>query len=531
MKILSLPFAAFLLLASMAPEAQALVPVERPDPTQFETHIREAIELAQQSFDARNNPVAQDFGELGMVYHAHGQRIPARQCYLNAAELVPADARWPYFLGMIAADEGDFRQADKFFSDSLHQNPEYLPTQIRLSRVHIEMGQLARARNDLQAALVAYPKVAAVHVEMARLLRLEGENEQAVVHYREALTLQPNASVLRNPLGMALRDLGDTEQAAIELRRSGDQSIALHDPVYDIMRSKSRSFSYFLGLGLQAAQRGEFRAAMPNLIAAVEIAPENVLVLVNVARAMELIGDLKATEELLGQALKINPEAAPALEHQGLLYEYRGDDLSAEVNYEKSLQSDPSMFDARLLLGNLLMRSGRYEKAAEQYRQLLQHHPWRVDMNLQLAGALYENGDCGGSLEILGTLNQKVKGNAGYFMAYARVAAACPEASEEHLNNARIGMRELYRLDQDLYVIATLAMIEAANGDWDAAVDYQAQVLFVMVRENLKEGRPEQQGALEGYRKQRRPERPWKVNHPLVKPQRITLEDRRKLGG
>ncbi|MHC5068625.1 MAG: hypothetical protein ACYTF0_08550, partial [Planctomycetota bacterium] len=141
--------------------------------------------------------------------------------------------------------------------------------------------------------------------------------------------------------------------------------------------------------------------------------------------------------------------------------------------------------------------------------------------------AHYEAGQCAAAVAALSDLLQKVPGDPGHFMAYARVVSVCPQSGEGDRSNALNGMRELYRLDPSIHVATTLAMIEAANGHFETAADLQASAMFLMLRDQREGELEEMQAILEGYRDNRLASRPWQPGHPLVKPPRLRAEDRR----
>ncbi|MEM6575557.1 MAG: hypothetical protein AAF736_14880, partial [Pseudomonadota bacterium] len=83
-----------------------LASVDHPDPAGHPPHMRELLAQARERFEASASDSASAYGELGMIYQANDFLQPARQAFETAQELAPADARWPYYLGMQAAREG-----------------------------------------------------------------------------------------------------------------------------------------------------------------------------------------------------------------------------------------------------------------------------------------------------------------------------------------------------------------------------------------------------------------------------------------
>ena len=253
MRQISGGLAALVLLLPLQ-QAVALERVDHPDPDDFSGTVAEIIREAQATLESGEQPSGEDFGRLAMVYQAHEQFIPARQAYRNAAELAPADARWPYFLGILARAGGEFENAIELFQASLEHNPDYVPARIRLARALIDAGRTQRAEHILEDLLRDHPDLAAAHADLGLLAAQRGDHETAVEHLERALELQPQANQLHYPLGLSYRTLGNTELARTHLTQRGPQEVVFPDPLYQRMRGLSGSYAYYISVGLAAAR-------------------------------------------------------------------------------------------------------------------------------------------------------------------------------------------------------------------------------------------------------------------------------------
>ncbi|MEM1091373.1 MAG: tetratricopeptide repeat protein [Pseudomonadota bacterium] len=495
-----------------------LASVDHPDPAGHPPHMRELLAQARERFEASASDSASAYGELGMIYQANDFLQPARQAFETAQELAPADARWPYYLGMQAAREGRFADAEAAFSQSLEVNPDYAPARVRLAQAHLAQGDGRRARKILEAVTVASPRLAAAHAELGQILLADRDFDAAVRYLEEALSLQPTASALRTPLAMAYRASGNADRAAELLSQRGTRDVVLLDPLNERLMSNSRSFNYFMSLGVAAAEAGDLAQGIRYLQTSRDIAPDNPNVQVTLARLLEVDGQLAPAMQAAEAALAARPDYPLALEQRGVLLEMTGDWQAAALLYERALELNPELSDARLLLANAQMRQGRFAEAAGQLELLSQQRPADPVVALRLAVSRAEAGDCAAAAQLL---DQRLRSSArtDLLMVLARIVAGC-EGSPPALAGPVLGaLRQLYARQADLEITSTLAMLEMASGSADAAVAYQQEALFLALRDGLAEDEMAVlRASLERYRSGQSPERPWPAGHPVTAP-------------
>lgn len=501
------------------------VPIEHPSPDGFAPHVADTLRQAQATFHSARPPGGSDFGALAMVYHAHDLLEPAQQAYHAAHELAPGDARWIYFLALIDAVEGRFEQAATRFEQSLALNPDYQPAAVRLAQTQVRLGRIEAAMALLEPLVAGAPGLAAAHAELGLLYQTTGRPEQAVSQLEAALAAQPEATRLHAALGLAYRNAGRTAEARRQFALAGDREVVLHDPLEQSMRALSRSFNYFLNLGVNAAENGDLDGALAYLAQARRIEPDNANVLVTMARVYEASGDLEAAVAVAERALQVRPDYALAREQRGVLYEIAGDDEAALASYDIALGLDPLLADARLLLANGLMRRGSHAEAIAHLEKI-QHLRAGSQVALKLAAARYESGDCAGAAEVLdGRLRQQA--STDLLLALGRIVATCGAVRDNVADRVRHTLRQLYRRQQELAMGTTLAMLEMSAGRQDAAVELQSAALakaqdgsspdavLQMMREQLAQ-----------YEAGIAPQRPWREDHPLAKPPRLRAGER-----
>ena len=525
---LTLIIPALIMSALLAPiQGWALEPIDHPDVSALSGSVRQKVERAQQQLLKLGTAASGSaYGELAMVYQAHEMFHAARQSYGNAVEKSPADARWPYFLGILAQADGDFERSLRWFKLSVELNPEYLPMRIRLARVHLDAGAIDLAESSLLALLEKYPAIAAIHSDLGQLALNAGDYDRAINYLLRALELQPDATRVHYPLAMAYRGLGNLTLAKEHLQQQGSRQVIFDDLVYNSMRRRSSSFAFYMSLGLTAARNSDFETALELMTSAVEANPESSAAHINHARMLEATGKAEAGIRELTEVLRVEPDNALAEFNLGAMHEVRADDLQAVYHYERAVAIDPEMFDARLLLGNALMRQQAYAPAAEQFELASKLRAQRTLLLLKLAIAQQAAQQCTASLDTLYQLVSQLPENFEALIAYSRVAATCAGIEQRHRLNALNAARNMYQIAPELEVVTTLAMVEAAVGNFDDAVEYQSQAIFSALREGLQEKGAQLNAVLQRYQSKQPPTRPWPDDFALLHPPALTISDR-----
>ncbi len=131
-------------------------------------------------------------------------------------------------LGVIANLGDNLQEALDHFRTACDLNPMYTEASLNLAITLNELGQeseaievfnkVGKTVEDKKTGLDPYAagKIANEHFKLGNLYQEFGMSEEAVHEYRKALKLRPMVDALTK-LGMALRDSGQLESAAVEL--------------------------------------------------------------------------------------------------------------------------------------------------------------------------------------------------------------------------------------------------------------------------------------------------------------------------
>ena len=421
-------------------------------------------------------------GALGMLLLAADYPDAAGRCLRNASRLAPGEFRWPYYLGHVHIRLGDLDRAAASFERALTIEPDDLAALVWLVHVHVDLDQPAEAERLLARAWASHPGTPALLYQGGRAALAAQEYAAAAARLEEALRLNPAATVIHYPLAMAYRGLGDLDRARAHLNGGGAridgrgaEGGVLSDPLMAEIYTLLRSPQSHRDLGLQAAERGDWREAARQFTLGARMAPDNPVMRLNLGTALIRTGDAPAALTQLEAAVSLDPGFAAPHFLIGTLLERSGRDDEAIDRFRRAADADASMSAARLRLGDALRRTGRFEAAMPHYRQV-QGEQARFGE----AMALVRLGRYAAALQVLDEAGERYPGEPSFPHARARLLAAAPD------DGLRDGARALALVEglvtegyRTAGVAETMAMALAELGRFAEAVEWQGRAMQV----------------------------------------------------
>jgi tetratricopeptide (TPR) repeat protein len=227
---------------------------------------------------------------------------------------------------------GEFRQA-------LDLDPALVPVHFYLAHLYLDLGRAARAKEELEAALMKAPG-------NPEFLALLGESERqlknptrAVEVTRQALQADEAFAQARYYLGLALLDLGQRDEAIKELEQ--------------VVRSGPTVTDTYLTLGNAYVEAGRSADAIETLVQGLRIDSKRPELHVALARAYRTNGMLTKAEAQLALGLPKRAALAASSDYpyqqveldyqleRGLLELQRGQLAAAAVDFKKVLALEP----------------------------------------------------------------------------------------------------------------------------------------------------------------------------------------------
>jgi tetratricopeptide (TPR) repeat protein len=311
-------------------------------------------------------------GEYGLALEANGFPREAAAAFARAAELDPAEPGWRYHRAVVNAAAGE--------TDAARAELEALATELPdAAWVRQRLGELLLALGDASAARVHFERVVELgstgsqggvegFTGLGACELALGQADEAVRALERAVALEPGYKSARYQLGLAYRELGRVAEAERELALGQlAQPRPLADPLSDELRRLTVGPTARLQLALQYLEAGRNDRAVRMLEALLERAPGDVVVLNNLAIALQRTGELERAQALLTQAAEREPETATTWINLALLALDRNTSARALEHAERAVALAPESAKAHLARARVFLRQ---RKTAEAVRDL-----------------------------------------------------------------------------------------------------------------------------------------------------------------
>jgi len=468
-----------------AANTRQLREVTAPDVSKMSTAVREQVRERFATLNAARQHAAGD-AELAAAYGAVGELLlaaryldDAEPALLNARELAPKDATWPYFLAHLYRLRGTLDQAAASFRDALALQPDGVPVRIWLASTYIDQGRYDEAQPLLDAVVQRDPRSTAALFQLGRLALARRDFPRAVSMLESAARSDPAATAVHYPLALAYRGAGRPAEADKELRMRDQHNseVAPPDPVMDRLTDLLEGPQAFEVRGTDALNRGEWTKAIDSFQRGVEVAPDNPLLRHRLATALFMAGNVDEAERQFVDVARRSPEYAPAQYSLGVLLESRGRDAEAAGRYAAAVKEQPTYVQARMRMAGILRRSGRANEALEQYEEIMKIDPRLPDAPIEMAITLVRLKRYAEARDRLITGMNAFPDHPGFARALARLLAAAPDDRVRDGRRALALTQTLVKADQSTEVGETLAMSLAETGRFSEAAAIQRDLI------------------------------------------------------
>lgn len=474
-----------------------LRPVEVSSLDAFPEPVRQQLQAQQSRLEALAGRRPRDVELLGRAYGRMGQLLlayelnrAAEPALLNAADLIPGDYRWPYYLGHAYQGLGETERAARYFERAMELGPRYVPARIHLAEADRELGRDADARKLLEEALRIDPQNAVAHVLLGHLAAAD-DPSSAVQHYEAALRLQPGASVVRYPLARAYEKLGDAERSREALKQRGQAPVRLSDPLMEELAEIRTGTGADVYRGNQLLARHQYREAATVFERALQEDSTNVSANLNLAIAVAQVGETDRAVRALKRVLSLDPSNSRAHYNLGvlaLLSDRRGKEEEALEHFRAALAADPGSEAAHLAIADLLWRRRSCGKAVEHYEAYLAVRPGAVQARIKEAICQAQLRDYARARAVLETGRTEPAPAPQLADALVRILAASPDAAVRDGERALALARPLAAAHPRAETLESLAMAYAEVGRFEQATAAQEAAIRAAERQALADG-------------------------------------------
>ena len=453
--------------SSLAAQNPTLPAIHEPPLALLPEEVRPRV---KQLYDeALKNPSdASANGQLGMFLHAYNFDAEAAVCYRRAHMLAPSAFDWVYYLGLAQGGYGEFAEATATLRQALHQNPKYLPAQLRLGEYLLASGKWQEAAQFYGAMVARHPDRAEAYYGLGRVKAVRNDLNGAADLFRKACNLFANFGSAHYGLAQVYKRLGKMDLALEQIalyEKSGTLAPDLPDELLDHVRALSTNTDDQLSSGLKLAKEGRLEEAAGVLEEALEKNPrfsEAHIKLIGIYG--QLRQPLKA-EEHFQAAVHLEPRNPESYFNRGLVLASQEEFAEAESSFRKVLEINPQYLGARLNLGSMLEAQGKLSDAMAEYRKVLDQNPEDAQAQFGLGRILVNQEDYKAGIEhLLKSINVGDENNQPTYLyalgaAYARSGDTVNAQRYLHLAREKavaLGQSQLVEsIDTDLRALAT----------------------------------------------------------------------------
>lgn len=327
----------------------------------------------------------------------------ATECFQTAHLALPLDARPPFFLGRGADQAGDTAAARDHYLQAVALAPDLPFLHWRLGLAELALDHLTAAESAFQRSLDLDPMALGPQAGLARVALQRGD-AQAAVDRLISLEASNEGEIryLKTLLATAFERVGRSADAARLRAEAGmDQTLPLSpwtDPWIDGLAAFTAGFAAEMRRTNAVLESGDTQAAIPMLEDMRRRYPDREEVLLRLATAYGIQGDLARSRELFQLATTQEDSRAYALESLSRTYlleaqrssgDKRRSLVAQALTAVEAALADPQPQPSALgLKGDALAMSGDHEGALAAYRLAAAAEPRKVDWQLAIARML-----------------------------------------------------------------------------------------------------------------------------------------------
>jgi tetratricopeptide (TPR) repeat protein len=435
-----------------------------------------ASELLKRVTD--RNPSLRTLTALAATYEQMKEYKLAAETYGRALaqNRENTDLKRAYAQALFAAEEEE--EALKVFEELITEEPNDLLAALRLSQIHRERREFAKAREYAQRAKRLDPNNLEIQFNEVSLLEAEGKTQEAIQALREAIAgmpLRPDSNAERGNKMFLLERLGMLYRSAEQT----DKAVSTFREIIDLDPTTGVRASAQIVDALRAGK--DFKRAEQEAQAALKQYPGERLPKVVMANVLTDLGKFREAEQMLRSMLdgKSDRETWIAIAQIHEKSKNFSEMAKAINEAERLSQTDDQKEVAHFMRGAMFERMKKYEEAEAEFRKVLALNPksasalnylgyMLADRNIRLQEAL----------ELIQKAVDQDPHNSAYLdsLGWAYYRLNRYEEAEDYLNRSiQRGSRDGTVHDHLADVLASQGKLKEAIQQWERAiVEWQA---------------------------------------------------------
>lgn len=340
--------------------------------------------------EVKKNPgSAEAWGKLAMNLEVHDFSDEAIPIYREATTLDPSDFRWPYFISMLLAKNGDVQSLD-WFERARKIKPDYVPMLVNYGNALFQFNKNDQAANEYNQAISYDAKCAQAYFGLARIEFAQGKLNDSAKNLKQALQINPGYSEASNLLMTVCNHLKSSD-CVVGLVINSPYKTELNDPVYAELTAEGESSLWYRSRGSEYFRKGIYYKAIVEFQKALELR-QDAQTHEDLAQALSSNGRFQESAEHYRAALSTHPIASNYFQ-LGLVLAKMAQYDQAEENLKKAIQLKPDFAEAYLNLAVVYGKSHRLSEAVHNLKQAIYYKPNNVEAHFYLGQAYLAAGD------------------------------------------------------------------------------------------------------------------------------------------
>ena len=390
---------------------QASLLLDRGEVQKAISELQAVVSASPDNFVARYN--------LGRAHLARGERQQARQQFTEAVRLRPDYLPARLALAQLQVMLGEFEPALKSVGDILQIDKKNLPARMIEAAALLGQNRYAETRQVLEAVRQANPEVPGIDFSLGMVAMKQGNLKEAESIFRKGYQTNPKDARALVGLVETIAAQGHYDQAIQFLQtelakdpkrndlqmalgnvavRAGnfDLAVAQFQAVLNELdkNSKARGEVYFR-LGVTMRRKGDLNGAIQALSKAREGLPDNVMVIDELALALQNADRKPEARQAYEQAIKLEPQNGMALNNLAfLIAESTSGDLDQALTYaQRAKQVLPNLNEVSDTLGWIYLKKNMSDNAMGVFQRLVDKMPANSTYRFHLGMAYAQKGD------------------------------------------------------------------------------------------------------------------------------------------
>jgi tetratricopeptide (TPR) repeat protein len=333
-------------------------------------------------------------------FHQRGEAGKARQMYEQIIQHDPAHADALHLLGLVAAQEGNYRFAVEWMDKAIaidSTNPGFHSNR---GLALYELGEMDAAVESFKKAIAIDPGFAQAHNNQGLALQALSRPDEALTSFDQAITVFKDYAEAHYNKGLVLQKLQRFDEA-VECYR---QALKIVPDYADAHYNK----------GLAQKALGLLPDAVTSFRACLAITPGSAEAHFNLGVVLQKINQPDEAIASYDRVISIDPGFAQAHNNRGLIFKDLKQWNEAIASYDRAIATEAGFFEAYANRGVVLLKLNHLQQAIENFNKAIAIEPGYADAYNGRGFALQAMGELDAAIE---DYNQALQLNPDFAMA------------------------------------------------------------------------------------------------------------------